>query len=86
VGPYGRPRVATRRRHPRDADTVQGGFARRLRALRIERGLSQMDMVRDHGWSLSHYQKLERGVVDPRLSTILALAEALGVEPGKLLV
>lgn len=73
------------RRHPRQANTVQARFARRLRGLRQAKGLSQMDMVRDHGWSLSHFQKLERGVVDPRLTTIIALAEALGVEPGELL-
>lgn len=47
--------------------------------------MSQMDLVRDHGWTLSHYQKLERGTLDPRLSTILALAEALDVDPGELL-
>lgn len=44
-----------------------------------------MDFVRDHGWTLSHYQKLERGVLDPRLTTIIALADALRVEPAKLL-
>ena len=73
------------RRHPRQASTVQARFARRLRELRQTKGLSQMDMVRDHGWSLSHFQKLERGVVDPRLTTIVALAEALGVDPRELL-
>lgn len=84
VGPYGRSWMATRR-HPRQASTAQEKFARRLRELRQAKGMSQMDMVRDHGWSLSHFQKLERGVVNPRLTTILALAEALGVEPGELL-
>ncbi len=47
--------------------------------------MSQMDFVRDHGWSLSHFQKLERGVLDPRLTTLVALAEALEVELGQLL-
>jgi transcriptional regulator with XRE-family HTH domain len=70
--------VATRR-HPREADTVQGQFARKLRELRLSRNMSQMDLVRDHGWSLSHYQKLERGTIDPRLTTIVALAEALEI-------
>ena len=44
-----------------------------------------MDMVRDHGWSLSHYQKLERGTLDPRITTVVALAESFGVEPSELL-
>lgn len=73
------------KRHPRDRNTLQGKFARRLRELRLERGLSQMDMVRDHGFTLSHFQKLERGTLDPRLSTVFALAEALEVAPGELL-
>lgn len=84
VGTYGARRVA-KRRHPREGNTVQAKFARRLRALRLDRGLSQMDMVRDHGWSLSHYQKLERGTLDPRLTTVFALAAAFDVEAGELL-
>jgi hypothetical protein len=47
--------------------------------------MSQMDVVRDHGWTLSHYQKLERGVLDPRLTTIVALAEVFEVDPADLL-
>lgn len=64
---------------------MQAKFARRLRELRLAKELSQMDLVRDHGFSLSHYQKLERGTVDPRLTTIVALAVALGVEPTELI-
>jgi len=41
-------------------------------------------MVRDHGFSLSHYQKLERGTLDPRLSTLLKLAGAFGVRVSEL--
>ena len=64
---------------------VRRRFARRCRALRKRRKLSQLDMVRHHDFSLSHYQKLERGVLDPRLSTLEKLAEAFGVSLSVLL-
>lgn len=38
-----------------------------------------MDMVRYHGWELSHYQRIERGDLDVKLTTIERLAEAFGV-------
>jgi transcriptional regulator with XRE-family HTH domain len=72
-----------------DADTTQSRLFRRLgqrcRALRTERGLSQMDMVRHFEISLSHYQKIERGVLDCRLSTLHRLAEAFEVTLAQLL-
>lgn len=46
--------------------------------------MSQMDLVRDHGFSLSHYQKIERGVLDPRLSTLKAIAKAFDVPVSEL--
>ncbi len=60
-------------------------FGDRCRELRHQAGLSQLDMVREHGFSLSHYQKLERGVLDPRLSTLCKLADAYGVKLATLL-
>ncbi len=59
-------------------------FGERCRALRHKAGLSQLDMVRVHGFSLSHYQKIERGSLDPRLSTLSKLANAYGVSISKL--
>jgi transcriptional regulator with XRE-family HTH domain len=60
-------------------------FGRRCRKLRHQAGLSQLDMVRDHGFSLSHYQKIERGTLDPRLSTLMKLADSFGVSVSELL-
>ncbi len=65
---------------------LQLRIAARCRALRSERQLSQMDMVRQFDFSLSHYQKIERGVLDPRLSTLQRLAESFGVSLAELLV
>jgi transcriptional regulator with XRE-family HTH domain len=56
----------------------------RCRALRRARDLSQLDMVRHFDFSLSHYQKIERGELDARFSTLRKLAEAFGVTLSEL--
>jgi transcriptional regulator with XRE-family HTH domain len=60
-------------------------LGRRCRALRHASGLSQLDMVRGHDFSLSHYQKIERGELDARLSTLRKLANAYNVTLSELL-
>ena len=62
------------------SDNLQLRFGRRCRALRRRVGLSQMDMVRWHGWELSHYQRIKRGDLDVKLSTLGRLAKAFGVK------
>ena len=65
---------------------LKKALARRLKALREQAGLSQQDVAVRGDLSLSLVAKLEQGKkADPRASTILALAEALGVKPGALL-
>ena len=66
-------------------EELQVRFGKRCRELRRARGLSQLDMVRRFEFSLSHYQKIERGVLDPRLSTLVRLAECFQVSPSELL-
>src|SRR5918997_1590085 len=58
----------------------------RIKALREAAGLSQQDVAVRGDLSLSLVAKLEQGKkADPRASTLLALADALGVKPGSLL-
>src|SRR5215211_7918249 len=58
----------------------------RIRTLREAAGLSQQDVAMRGDLSLSLVAKLEQGKkADPRASTLLALAHALGVRPGQLL-
>jgi transcriptional regulator with XRE-family HTH domain len=64
---------------------LQTKLGDRCRALRRRRGLSQMDMVRRFEFSLSHYQKIERGDLDARLSTLKKLAECFDVSLSELL-
>jgi transcriptional regulator with XRE-family HTH domain len=51
----------------------------RLKELRKAAGLSQMELARASGLSLSIITQLEQGrATDPKLSTLKALAKALG--------
>ena len=61
-------------------------IAWRLRVLRERGGLSQQDVAEKAELSLSLVAKMEQGrKADPRASTLIALAGALGVRPGELL-
>jgi transcriptional regulator with XRE-family HTH domain len=66
-------------------ERLQIRLGKRCRKLRQERRLSQLDMVRNFEFSLSHYQKIERGVLDPRMSTLARLAECFKVSLSELL-
>jgi transcriptional regulator with XRE-family HTH domain len=61
-------------------------IAYRLRTLRETAGLSQQEVADKADLSLSLITKMEQArKADPRASTILALAAALGVRPGQLI-
>jgi len=65
-------------------DTVKTRFGSRCKAVRVKCGLSQTDMVRHHGFTLSHYQRIERGR-DVRIETMARIAEAFGMTLAQLL-
>jgi transcriptional regulator with XRE-family HTH domain len=64
---------------------LQLQLGKRCRAVRERRKMSLMDVVKHHEISLSHLQKIERGVLDPRLSTLRKLARAYGMTLASLL-
>lgn len=64
-------------------ESLRVRFGKRCRKLRHQAGLSQLDMVH-LGFSLSHYQKIERGALDPRLSTMAKIAECFGITISEL--
>jgi DNA-binding XRE family transcriptional regulator len=66
------------------AESLEERFGKRCKKLRHQAGLSQLDMVREHGFSLSHYQKIERGTLDPRLSTLMRIAKSFGISVSDL--
>jgi len=56
-----------------------------LRKLRQAKKLSQATLAERAGLSREYVNKIEAGRYDPPLSTINALAKALGVKPGRLM-
>ena len=66
-------------------------LAQRLRVLRFELGVSQEYIAQRAGLSTFTYQKFEKGEsnpgkpMNPRLSTIIALARAFNIEPWELI-
>ena len=68
-----------------ESQTVQILLSR-LKALRLERGLTQEQFAEASGISYKYYQAVEAGrKLDLRLSTIVRLAEAHGMEAWQLL-
>jgi transcriptional regulator with XRE-family HTH domain len=67
-----------------DPDRASKAFGRRVRELRTREGLSQDGLAHSSGIHLTSIGRIERGGREPRLTTILKLAEGLEVEPGEL--
>ncbi len=59
-------------------------FARNLRKHRVENGLSQGALAMRAQLHRTEISLLERGAREPRLSTIVRLARALGTTPAEL--
>lgn len=60
-------------------------FGERLRARRIELGCSQYDIAHLSGVDLANYGRLERGVGNPTLTTIVQLAMTLSLDLSALM-
>jgi transcriptional regulator with XRE-family HTH domain len=63
-----------------DFDDVTDEIAAALRACRLERGLSQSQVITRMGYSKSALSMLERGTRHPPLGTLLRYAAVLGAE------
>jgi transcriptional regulator with XRE-family HTH domain len=67
-----------------DPDRASKAFGQRVRELRTREGLSQDGLAHTSGIHLTSIGRIERGGREPRLTTIMKLAQGLGVEPGEL--
>jgi len=56
----------------------------RLKDLRIERALTQQELADKAGIGKNTVNRIELNLSEPHMSTIRKLAEALGVEPRRL--
>lgn len=61
-------------------------FARRLREIREEQRLTQEAAAGKVGIGLRQYVRWENATADPRISNIGKIEDALGVEPGRLVL
>jgi len=59
-------------------------FGERLKTERNRLGLSQDEVAHLAGMNVSNYGKIERGIGNPVLHTIVRLGVVLGVDPGTL--
>lgn len=66
-------------------DEVKAAFGRRVKALRRERGLSQMKLAARAGLDSTYITSIEAGRRNVALVNIHKLAAALGVPPEELL-
>jgi transcriptional regulator with XRE-family HTH domain len=60
-------------------------MAKRIKEWRAKRGLSQRALGDESGVSREYIARIELGQHDPTVSTLVKLAKALGVKPGRLL-
>ncbi len=69
----------------KESDDLSARLAKRCRSVRDRKKLSLMDVFNATGVSISHVQKIERGVLNPRLSTLAKLAKAYDMTLSALL-
>jgi transcriptional regulator with XRE-family HTH domain len=69
----------------RPAHRVAAIIARNVRTLREGRGESQQGFAQRAGFNRTNLNRLENGLRDPTLPTLVKIANALGVEPWELL-
>jgi transcriptional regulator with XRE-family HTH domain len=59
-------------------------FAKRLRELRQQKGMTQEELASESGLSISFIRSVEQGVNAPSFESLEALAKALAVEVREL--
>jgi transcriptional regulator with XRE-family HTH domain len=69
--------------HTRDEIQLKE-FGEHLRRLRESKQLSQKDLAFEADIEVSQISRIENGVINTTLTTILLLAESLGVPPSQL--
>lgn len=59
-------------------------FGKRVRTIRLKKRMSQGDIARKLGVSVSYISQIERGIENLSLKSIEKLAKAIGVSVGEL--
>lgn len=64
---------------------IERVFGEELQKIRKEKGLSQEQLGFESGYHRTYISQLERGIKSPSLKTIFRMAEALKIQPSKLI-
>lgn len=64
---------------------IQEQFGRKLRAHRLERGLSQEELAEASGLHRTYISGLESGARNPTIKIVVQLAKSLGITASELL-
>lgn len=65
-------------------DPVQKAFGEVLRQVRTARGISQQSLALESNLDRTYVSLLERGLRQPTLTTLIALADTLNIDPALL--
>jgi len=77
--------MATRTRAPRDPKREDlRRLGERIREYRRTKGLTQENLAQALELSVAYVSLIERGGRNPPYTTVLAIARALGIGPGKM--
>ena len=65
-------------------ESRRAAFGRRVRVLRVNKGMSQEALAEAAGLHRTYVSSLERGLRNVGIDNVYALADALGVDPSEL--
>lgn len=68
----------------KDTDATTTKIAKRLRAVRIERNLTQAQVAEKADLNTNYYAKIERGEIRPSIATYEKLAKVLKITSSEL--
>jgi len=68
----------------KDTDATTTKIAKRLRAVRVERGLTQVQVAEKADLNTNYYAKIERGEIRPSIATYEKLAKVLKITSSEL--
>jgi len=69
----------------RQDERIIQAFGQALKRIRLEKGYSTRELADRAEMNLGNLSDLELGKKNPLLTTVVRLADALGVDPGELL-
>jgi transcriptional regulator with XRE-family HTH domain len=68
----------------RDKEILKN-FGSHLKKLREKKNITQAQLASDMNVEISQISRIERGIINPSLCTVVEIAKAIGISPSKLL-